>query len=193
MIELFWKRMSLFSLRLIWKMSLQMLSRLFPLTHSWRGKCKTTSANFCIKCPKVPWMPLWLWLRGRHADTHTPEQTPTTHSEAELCDVQVELGRVEVDEAEQRSKYPRPPLTASAEHVRFCQGAMETFTQITQAVHRALRAAWHHGKADIAKKQTTNMSSSGQHVRHSQKSKHPKMKTLTCVCWQVCIHVNTDE
>lgn len=118
----------------------------------------------------------------------TPTQTPTTHSKAELCDVQVELGRVEVDEAEQRSKYPRPPLTASAKHVRFCQGAMETFTQITQAVHRALRAAWHRGKEDIAKNQTTNMSSSGRHVRHSQRSKHPKMKTLTCVCWQVCIH-----
>ena len=32
--------------------------------------------------------------------------TQTTHSEAELGDVQVEPGRVEVDEAEQCSKYP---------------------------------------------------------------------------------------
>lgn len=39
-IDLFWKRMSFFLLRLLWKMSLQMLCRLFPLTDSYRGKKK---------------------------------------------------------------------------------------------------------------------------------------------------------
>lgn len=40
MMEFFRKKMSLLSLRLIWKMSLQMLSRLFPLTASCRENAK---------------------------------------------------------------------------------------------------------------------------------------------------------
>lgn len=40
MMEFLWKRTSLLSLRLIWKTSLQMLSRLFPLTASCREKHK---------------------------------------------------------------------------------------------------------------------------------------------------------
>ena len=76
---------------------------------------------------------------GRHADTFTPTHTPAnsqmTHSKAEPGDLQVELGRVEVNEVEQCSQYPRPSLTVSIEHVRVCQGAVEIITQITQAVH----------------------------------------------------------
>ena len=80
-----------------------------------------------------------------------------THSQAELGDVQVEPGRVEVDEAEQCSKDPRPPLTESAEHVRLCQGGVEAIAQIAQTVHRDLGAACHRRKGDIAKIQTTNI------------------------------------
>lgn len=66
--ELFWKKMSLLSVRLIWKMSLQMLSRLFPLTHSWRKKKKKN--NLLYLYSPVPWMP---WI----APPVTPSPTPT--------------------------------------------------------------------------------------------------------------------
>lgn len=75
--------------------------------------------------------------------THTPANSQMTHSKAQLGNVHVELGRVEVNEAEQCSKYPWPPLAAPAEHVRLRQGAVETVTQITQAVDRALGTALH--------------------------------------------------
>lgn len=138
----------MFSLRLILNMSLQMLRRLFPLTHSWGEK-----ENLSIKGS----------FRGFEL-THTQ-----THSEAELGDVQVELGRVKVNEAEQRSQYPRPALTASAEHVCFCQGAMETLTHITQSLHRAHWTAWHQRKPK-------RMSSSGQgvHVQPKSQANIPK-------------------
>lgn len=65
--ELFWKKMSLLSVRLIWKMSLQMLSRLFPLTHSWRKKKKKN--NLLYLYSPVPWMP---WI----APPVTPSPNP---------------------------------------------------------------------------------------------------------------------
>lgn len=74
--------------------------------------------------------------------THASANSHITHSEAKLSNVQVELGRVEINKAEQSSQYPRSLLTSSAEHVRIRQGAVQTVTQITQAVHQALRAAW---------------------------------------------------
>lgn len=79
------------------------------------------------------------------ADILARTQPPThasakhiTHSEADLSNVQVELGRLAINKVEQSSKDPRSLLTASTEHVRISQGAMQTVTQITQAVHRAL-------------------------------------------------------
>lgn len=33
----------------------------------------------------------------------------------------------------------------------------------------------------------------GSMSNNHRESKHPKIKTPTCVCWQVCIHINTDE
>lgn len=166
MIELFWKRMSLLSLRLIWKMSLQMLSRFFPLTHSWK-KTKKLYLE-CLAC---------LCNKDLVADPLRPTHMQTTHSKAELGDVQVEPGRVDVYEAEQCPKYPWPPLTASTEHVRFSQGAMEAVTQITQTVHQTLRAAWHRRTADIV----NNDVRLEQQVKHSQR-KQTSLNENTHLC-----------
>lgn len=89
----------------------------------------------------------------------------TTHGQAQLGDVQVELHRVEVYEAEQRPQDPRPPLTAPAEHVGVRQAAVETAAQVAQPLHRA---AWHHREADIRKEKKREKSCQVQdkHVKH---------------------------
>lgn len=92
MTEFSWKRLSLRSLRLIWKTSLQMLSRLFPLTHSW-GEMQQQKHSVLPHFPEWP------------CDGVSVRWTQETHSEAELGDAQVELRRVEVYEAEQHSEY----------------------------------------------------------------------------------------
>lgn len=66
MMEFLWKRTSLLSLRLIWKTSLQMLSRLFPLTASCREKHKKTCILILYLGSQAVHMARWLSSRHPH-------------------------------------------------------------------------------------------------------------------------------
>ncbi len=167
MIELFWKRMSLLSLRLVWKMSLQMLSRLFPLTHSWRGK--ENSHIFFRKCPSAL----------RLVDTHAHPQRHrrlTARQSLAMC----RLSWAELRSMRRNNARSIPDLLLQR-RPSMSAAAKVPWRRSHKSHKRSTEPSELPGKAEIAKRKNI-MSTLGQHVKHWQRKQTSRNEnTLLCV------------
>lgn len=80
--EFFWKKMSLLSVRLIWKTSLQMLSRLFPLTASCRENAKEKAHFNSIFRRPAAHVAQWQWQQQTPTHPHLHRKLTARQSSA---------------------------------------------------------------------------------------------------------------